>query len=363
MRRSCWAGTEVAGAGTSCERIAGCVYYPYRGSNRARRFCPGSVLSDLSGSVAAVSYDEQLQMHLHLQHGVLTRAQALEFLTPKALQHRLRPGGPWQVLLPGVYLPSTGTPEFASKVMAAQLWAGPGSCITGSAALAFLHVAGRRSAGTVEVLVPHGLRGTSRDYVVVHRTRRMPASLYCDGQIRYAEAQRAVADAARSMRRLSDVRTVVGSAVQQYLCTVGQLTDELRPDRRDRLLRSVIAEVADGIRTAPEGELRQLMRGSGLPQPLYNPSLFIGDSFLAKPDAWWQEAGVAAEMDSKEFHLLPEDWNKTMARGRRMTAAGIAVLHISPSQLREQPQQILAEIAAALRNGRKLAGIRTFPAG
>ena len=313
--------------------------------------------------MAAVAHEDQLQMLLHLQHGVLTRAQALEIVGGEsALRHRLRPGGPWQRLLPGVYLPSTGQPALASKVMAAQLYAGEGSCVTGSAALAFLRVAGRRSAQTVEVLVPHERRGVSRDYVIVHRTRRMPASFYCDGRISYAPAERAVADAARSMRRAGDVRTMVGSAVQQQLCTIDELAAELRPDRRDRLLRSVIAEVADGVRAAPEAELRQLMRGSGLPQPLYNPSLFVGDTFLAKPDAWWEEAGVAAEMDSKEFHLLPEDWNKTMARGRRMTAAGIAVLHISPGQLREQPQRILAEIAAALRHGRKLPGIRTCPA-
>ena len=30
--------------------------------------------------------------------------------------------------------------------------------------------------------------------------------------------------------------------------------------------------------------------------PLFNPSLYLGDTFLAKPDAWWPDAGVAAEV-------------------------------------------------------------------
>jgi very-short-patch-repair endonuclease len=61
---------------------------------------------------------------------------------------------------------------------------------------------------------------------------------------------------------------------------------------------------------------------------------------------------VAVEVDSKEFHLLPEDWERTMRRHRRMTAAGMSVLHISPRQLRAEPRQVLTDIAAALLAGR-----------
>jgi hypothetical protein len=157
----------------------------------------------------------------------------------------------------------------------------------------------------------------------------------------------------------------VGSAVQQRLCTVDQLTTELRDSRpRGRtLLRSVLAEVADGIRSAPEGELRTLIMGSGLPVPLFNPDLYLHGEFLARPDAWWPEAGLAAEVDSKEFHLLPGDWEKTMRRHRRMTAAGILVLHISPGQLRTEPRQLVTEIAEALTAGRPLPGITAKPLG
>jgi very-short-patch-repair endonuclease len=62
-------------------------------------------------------------------------------------------------------------------------------------------------------------------------------------------------------------------------------------------------------------------------------------------------------VDSKEFHLLPEDWEQTMRRHRRMTAAGLAVLHLSPRQLRTEPRQVLTDIAAALRAGRPVARI------
>jgi hypothetical protein len=56
--------------------------------------------------------------------------------------------------------------------------------------------------------------------------------------------------------------------------------------------------VAEGIRSTAEGDLRDLIRAARLPMPLFNASLYVGDTFLAIPDAWWPEAGVAAEVDS-----------------------------------------------------------------
>ncbi len=187
----------------------------------------------------------------------------------------------------------------------------------------------------------------------------MPTTWNQDREIRYVLPARAVADTVRGLSKLGDARTVVGSAVQQRLCTISQLSAELRDgnQRSLGLLRLVLAEVADGIRSAPEGELRTLILTSGLPVPLFNPDLYLRGEFLARPDAWWPEAGLAAEVDSKEFHLLPSDWEKTMRRHRRMTAAGILVLHISPGQLRADPRQLVAEIAAALTAGRPVPGI------
>lgn len=303
-----------------------------------------------------------VQTLLSLQRGVLTRAQALELLTTaNGIHHRVRPGGPWHRLLPGVYLTSTGKPTFEQLMMAAQLYAGPRSLITGPAALS-LHAVRVPKPTSVDVLVPPTQRPKSRGFVVIHRTRRLPTTFHQDLELRYVLGQRAVADAVRSLATIADARTVVGSAVQQKVCTVRSLTTELsqRHDPRDGLFRRVLAEVTDGIRSAPEGDLRELITGSSLAQPYYNPTLEVNGVFLAKPDAWWEEAGVAAEMDSQEFHFRPEDWRRTMARHRRMTAAGIAVLHISPGQLVEDPKGILADIASALRNGRPLPAIRTI---
>lgn len=297
------------------------------------------------------------------QRGVLSRAQALaNATTASGLQHRLRSGGPWQRLLPGVYLTSTGAPTPVQLQIAALLYAGPQSLITGPAALSFHGIRGAKPAA-VDVLVPATQSVASRGFVAIHRTRRMPRQWAQDLAIRYALPPRAIADSVRGLERLSDARTVVASGVQQGRCTLRQLADELagRHDARDALFRKVLAEVAAGIRSAPEAELRELIRGSGLPAPLYNPDLYLSGRFLARPDAWWPQAGVAVEVDSKEWHLSPGDWQQTLRRHRRMTAAGIFVVHVTPDQLRTEPLQVVADIAAALERGRPARDVTTRP--
>jgi len=142
-----------------------------------------------------------------------------------------------------------------------------------------------------------------------------------------------VADAVAALTRLSEARTVVASAVQQRRCTVRQLSAELRErhDARDAMFRRVLAEETAGARSAPEADLQELIAAFSLPVPLFNPSLFLDGKFLACPDAWWPQSAVAVEVDSKQWHLLLEDWVRTMRRHRQMSAAGIRVIHVSPS--------------------------------
>jgi hypothetical protein len=246
--------------------------------------------------------------------------------------------------------------------VAALLYAGPQSVITGPSALAFHGVRGAKAAA-VDVLVPASRSVASRSFVAIHRTRRMPRQWANDLAVRYVLPPRAIADTVRTLDRLADARTVVASGVQQGLCRVRQLADELaeRHDAGDALFRMVLAEVAAGIRSAPEAELRELIARSGLPEPLYNPDLYLNERFLARPDAWWPHASVAVEVDSREWHLLPGDWQATVQRHRRMTAAGIYVVHVTPNELRTDSLQVIQDIAAAIKRGRPARGIATRP--
>lgn len=298
------------------------------------------------------------------QYGVITRAEAgLCGPTPRMLERRIGPGGPWQRLLPGVYLTQTGEPSRDQELMAALCYAGDDAIITGLAALQKYGVHGPATR-LVDVLVPHAVRRVSRQFVVVHRTRELPRLHGADGPIKYVAPARAVVDAAAGLMRMGDIRAIAAGAVQQDLCTVSELEAEAgsRRLREAGRLRAVLAEVADGIRSPAEGDFRDLILRGGLPGPLFNARLYLGQRLLAVPDAWWPEAGVAGEVDSREWHFPQEDWEHTMRRHAQMTAAGLLVLHFSPRQIKTAPAEVVAAIAAALTVGRPVPGVITRPA-
>jgi hypothetical protein len=286
---------------------------------------------------------------------VVSRRQALATgLTKHALAHRLRAGGPWRGLLPGVYMAANGAPTTLQQEMAALLYAGPGSVITGPAALRSHHI---RTELTefVDVLVPSTRQRRDTNFVRLHRTSRMPGRIWEAGPVRYVMPARAVADAVHAMTSLRDVRAVVADAVQRDTCAIKTLAAELGQGsaKGSALFREALADVADGIRSAAEGDLRDLLARSGLPMPLFNPWLYDEHgNFVARPDAWWPELGIAVEVDSKQWHTSPEDHAKTLARGRRMARYQIVVLRFAPRQIRTQPAEVINDIKAALDGAR-----------
>lgn len=166
---------------------------------------------------------------LDQQFSVASRGQLLGLgMKDNAMQYRVRPGGPWQALLPGVYLGLTGAPNLFQKEMAAQLYAGPGSLITGPVALMHHRLRSPVVLEMVDVLVPAARRRNSIGFVRLHRTARMPDRIVTTGPVRLVEVARAVADTARLLADLRDVRAVVADAVQRGRCTVGDLANELR---------------------------------------------------------------------------------------------------------------------------------------
>jgi hypothetical protein len=235
-----------------------------------------------------------------------------------------------------VYLAANGAPTTLQQEMAALLYAGDGSVITGPAALR-CHYIRTGLTEIVDVLVPAARQRRDTQFVRLNRTTRMPRRIWEAGPVRYVMPARAVADTVRGMTSLRDVRAVIADAVQRRRCAIPDLLTELDagPNAGSALFREALADVADGIRSAAEGDLRDLLARSGLPMPLFNPWLYDEHgNFVARPDAWWPAHGIAVEVDSREWHTSPEDHAKTLARGRRMARYQIVVLRFTPRQIR-----------------------------
>jgi len=315
---------------------------------------------------ATTEADRTVRAIFRQQGDLITRSQALAAgISNAALRHKLRDGGRWKVVLPGIYLAHTGTLTAAQREVAAVLYGGPDCMITGPAALSRQGVRIPFSE-IVDLLIPHDTRRQSIGFIRMHRTRRMPDPPVLIGGLRWAPPARAIADAARILTEPRTVLAVVADAVQRRTCTVPQLADELRAGSgrgSAAMLRGALEQVADGIRSAAEADLRKLVELSGLPAPMYNARLFVGSQFLAMPDAWWPDAGVAAQVDSREYHLSPQVWDNDLARHAAMSAHGIIVVHLTPRRIRYESAAVAAQLRSTYEKGceRPPLAIRAVP--
>jgi len=290
-----------------------------------------------------------------LQMQVILRSQALDCgMPPSTVDDRIGPGGPWQVLLPGVYLTNSGTVTQEHREMAALLYAGEDSVMTGACAVR-RHRLACPGGTAVDVLVWSTVRRASRDFVRIRRTGRFPESWTTTGASRFTDAPRAVADAVRGMTRLEDIRAVVFDAVQKRACTIGQLADEMDqgPTRRRRLFRAVIAEAAAGLRSAAEKDFQRLLSLGNVPMPIFNAKLYtLTGEFIAMVDGYWEDAGLVGEVDSRTFHTDARAQDRDRDRHNALIAHGLLAMHFSPQKIREDGVAVTIAVLEALQSSR-----------
>lgn len=286
------------------------------------------------------------------QDGVLIRSQLLAMgVTDRFIHHRLRSMA-WASLAPGVYLWPPGSPTIHQRARAATLACGPESMATGVAAMLLHGVRISTTESQVSVIVPHTSRRGANALLRPIRSRNLPRP-FTIRDIPVAPIERATIDACLGLAALPDVRALLAAPVQQRRCTPhGLLTCAAEATRVTPALRSGLDEIADGVRSVPEGLARRLILASPLPPPLWNPRLYGPDGkLIAIPDAYWVDAGVALEIESREFHFDVASWNRTLKRRSTMGAAGIIVVPCPPSRLKEDPDGFIRDVVAAYRSG------------
>jgi hypothetical protein len=263
---------------------------------------------------------------------------------------RCRPGGPWQSLAPGIIVLHNGPRSRDDKRRGALVHAGPQSIITGLDALE-LHGMDRVPApsGPVHVLVPGDRRRVGYGLALVERTDRLPEP--APGRWPLAPLPRAVLDYVRRIRDRDLVRSALAEVVQRGRATPAQLVRELDDgaQRGTRLPREVLREVGDGVRSVAEARARTLLRRSRtLPAAMWNPRIVDASGrFIASPDAWFDDVAMAWELDSREWHMSPADYDLTLERRSAMIAAGIVVIATQPSRTYKAAPAVLEELEAA----------------
>jgi hypothetical protein len=300
------------------------------------------------------------------QFGVVSRAQLVEPGVSRA-QIRWQVGRRWRLVLPGVVLLGPGLPTTTQRQVAALLYAGAQSWLSGPTALE-LH--GWRSAEPsprVHVLVPPTHRSRDIAWLRIRRSWFTDERVVERGPLRFSCLPRAVVDAAAQSTDDADCRALLIDAVQRRLVRLDDVShwiDARRPNGKARL-HQALAEAAAGSWSVPEADLVALLsRSSILPAAWLNPELRDRDGRrLTTPDLWFDDVAMAVMVHSREFHAGVLDWEATVDRDSDLSACRVVVVGVTPGATSRDPIRVRRRIeqayATALRSGHRAEVVAT----
>lgn len=315
---------------------------------------------------------------------VLTTAQLREHGVPAAVTAvRCRAGGPWQQLLPGVFLLHPGPPTSEERLHAVLLYAARGPLprtaagvpaqptaedphrpvyaevmVTGLAALTlhgFATSPALPALEQIDVLVARGRRLRSAGCARIVRAADRPAAEAVTG-LPVAPVPRALADAVAGLSDAGTVQRLLTEAVRGGYCEPSAVVRELTGAGlldRPHVVDAVGLLLAEG-RALAEDRLYRMVREHGLPDPVWNVDLRLpGGPRLGGVDAYWPEQAVALELDTRAPRQGGRPADEALcseyARKREhLERLGITVVHLTPRKLRESLYQQATVVRTAL---------------
>lgn len=301
----------------------------------------------------AVDAMGDLEFLLFRQDGVISRRQALRYLSDKAIRHRLA-SGRWRLAHRAVYVTHTGPVTERQRRWIAALAVGRGR-IAPLAGLSALAVHGLRGfTGTpIHVLVGAHRRDTDPPPgVVVHRTRHLPVEdQHPAGDPPCTMPARSMIDAAQWARDDREAVTIIAACFQQRLVGPTDVEPALarlpRVHRRS-VIRAAVADAAGGAESILEVDFARLCRGSGLPEPSRQVSRTDRDGRRRYRDVHFDRWGVHVEIDGGQ-HMDVKAWYADMRQHNEVAIAGERLLRFPGWAVRQRPDEVLADLRAALR--------------
>ncbi|HET9170786.1 MAG TPA: type IV toxin-antitoxin system AbiEi family antitoxin domain-containing protein [Actinospica sp.] len=325
-------------------------------------------------AINAVLEEPTLSTLINSQHGVLTAAQAKAGgLAHETLRRRVQ-RGLWQRLVPGVYALQGGPPSRVQWLMAAQLYAGEQSVLTGQAALA-VHglrpprdsAAGAAGFGGVQgghcgarprldALVPHTRRRQSVAPLRIIRTTRFPEATR-SGLLRVAPLARSVVDgclAAVADGEPEAIDAIVTAALEDGRVQLTELEYELAkaPRQHSAAIRAELRTSRAHVRATASQRLLARLGTSGPFGAMQDVAVYLGQRRVARAVALWPGRAVAVLVDAPPLDA------------GTLTSLGFAVIQVASEQLTRDNGALQEHIRAVLEHrpeARLSAGLALLP--
>jgi hypothetical protein len=309
------------------------------------------------GSVRALPDDDagEWEHLLFRQHGVVSRRQALRYLTDRAVRHRIR-SGRWQNPHRGVFVTHGGPlterqRKWIAVLAVGSVGHGRGAILGGLSALGVLGMR-RYSSPDIHVLIAAHKQETDPPRgVVVHRTRILPPEdRHMTGDPPCTMPARSLVDAAQWARSDRDAIAVIAAAFQQRLVGVQDMRPVLaRMPRikRRALIVAAVDDAAAGAESISEVEFARLCRRAGLPDPSRQVARMDAGGRKRYRDVYFDDWKVHVEIDGGQ-HIEVRAWHADMWQHNEVAIAGERLLRFPAWAVRHCPDKVISQLRAAL---------------
>jgi hypothetical protein len=289
-----------------------------------------------------------------LQHGVITRAQALRAgMSLDAIARRLD-SGLWIRVAPGVFLVA-GSPEtWQQELWIARLWAGEKGALCGETA-ALLHGLDGIHGRPVEVLLNRRTRAPSGRFAVRYSRRWDPADVVKIDGLRATSVERTLLDlAARSRPWTAEI--AFDSAVREGRTTVERIDEYIEEEAGSGCdgtarMRSIIEarRAGDGPQSALETRLDAVLTTPVVPPFERQYEVRLADGEPAKIDFAWPPARVGAEGDGKRSHTGAFYRQRDLARQNALAEVGWLLLRFTWFDVTRRPEYVVKKVRCVVR--------------
>ncbi|MFB9235202.1 endonuclease domain-containing protein [Plantactinospora siamensis] len=301
---------------------------------------------------------EPLEWLLFEQAGVLTWRQAVAGIGASAVRHRLAVGR-WKRVCRGILVTEGGPLRPEQHWWLAVLAAGEDALLAGLAAGRAGGLRGCWRYGFVDVLVPHDRRCARLPRplrpelppIRVRRTRALPDADRQAGRPTRTAMARSLVDAAQWVRTDDEAQSVLAAGCQQRLTTPAELRavlDRMPTVRRRRLMLTTLSDIAGGAAALSEIDFVRLCRRHGLPVPDLQERRTDAQGRRRYLDAYWRRWRLHVEVDGAH-HMDAAQWAADLRRQNEVWIAGDRVLRFTAFDVRRRPDEVVAQVRAALQ--------------
>jgi len=290
--------------------------------------------------------DAALARSAAARHGVFTREQALTAgETGSSIRRRLRTGD-WLQLSPATYV-AASTPVTIPARLAAVALSSPIDYAVSQLCAAQIWGLRAPAPTTPTIVIPDTSR-LRRAGVVISRVR--PQVLHrrqWRGGVPVTDVETTLIQCAAVITR-DQLITLVEDAVRSRRTSLPRLWQRLRRGTSgSAALRRLLEELDRGFHDRWMRVVFRGLRRRGAPIPEHHQKVRINGMTLY-PDGLWRLLRIICEIDDFQTHGDPVAQTRDRRRDRKLRLAGYEILRTTPREIRDNLEEVLDDIIAAI---------------